>query len=172
MVLAQKEFRRIVHLPQAVLPHFVNAQFGRTSETVLDAAENTVHIVLVTFKLKHGIHDMFQHLGAGYAAFLVDVPYQYDGSVRLFGETQDGGGAFAYLGYASRRRFQRFSRDGLYGIYMYINLFQGRFADDEAIVGNVCQPVGAQLQLAGAFFSGDVEYPFFRDLQYGLQYQG
>ena len=125
---------------------------------------------------------MFQHLGAGYAAFLVDVPYQYDGSVRLFGETQDGGGAFAYLGYASRRRFQRFSRDGLYGIYndqvrvrilyMYINLFQGRFADDEAIVGNVCQPVGAQLQLAGAFFSGDVEYPFFRDLQYGLQYQG
>ena len=51
MVLAKQQFGRVAHLAQTVLAHFINAQFGGASETVLDAAENAVHIMLVTFKL-------------------------------------------------------------------------------------------------------------------------
>ena len=89
-------------MPQSVLPHLVDAQLGRASEAVLDAPQDAVHIMLVAFKLKHGVYNMFQHLGAGYAALLIYMSDEDDRRVGLFGKTKDGGGAFPYLGDASR----------------------------------------------------------------------
>ena len=76
MVLAKQQFGRVAHLAQTVLAHFINAQFGGASETVLDAAENAVHIMLVTFKLQYGVYNMFQYLGAGNASFFIDMADQ------------------------------------------------------------------------------------------------
>ena len=98
--------------------------------------------------------------------------------MRFLGKTQDGGGAFPYLGDASRRRFKGFGRNRLYGVDdddvradvldMDVNLFQGSFAHDEAITGSTCQTVGTQFQLTGTFFAGDVEDTFLRYTEYGL----
>ena len=108
MVLGEKQFRRVAHLPQSVLPHLVDAQFGSASEAVLDAAQDAVHIMLVAFKLEYGVYDVFQHFGTGNASFLIDVTDKDYRRMRLFGKAQDRGGALPDLGYAARRGFERF----------------------------------------------------------------
>ena len=160
------------------MPHFIDTQFGSASETVLDAAQDTVHVVLVTLELKYRVYDMFQYFRTGYATFLIDMPDEDNRCMRFLGKTQDGGGALPYLGNASRRRFKGFGRNRLYGVDdddvradvldVDVNLFQGSFAYDEAITGSTCQTVGTQFQLAGAFFAGDVEDAFLRYAEYGL----
>ena len=86
MVLAKQQFGRVTHLAQTILSHFINAQFGGASETVLDAAENAVHIMLVTFKLQYGVYNMFQYLGAGNASFFIDMADQNDRRICFFGK--------------------------------------------------------------------------------------
>ena len=80
------------------LAAFRKSPVRSTSETVLDAAQDTVHVVLVALELEYGIHDMFQYLGAGYASFLIDMPDEDDRRMRFLGKAQDGGGTFPYLG--------------------------------------------------------------------------
>ena len=76
MILRQQQLRRVADLAKPVLPHLVNTQFGRTAKAVLDAAQDTVHIMLVPLKLEHGVYDVFQYLRTGNAAFFVDMPDQ------------------------------------------------------------------------------------------------
>ena len=117
MVLAEKQLRRIAYLSQTVLPHFIDAQFGGTSEAVFDAAQDAVHIMLIAFKLKYGVYDMFQYFRPGNASFFVDMPDEDNRRMRLFGKAQDRGGALPDLGYAARRGFERLRGNGLYGVY-------------------------------------------------------
>ena len=116
VILTQQQFGGVAHLAQTVLTHFVDAQFGGAAETVLDTAQNAVHVVLVALELKDGIDDVFQHFGTCDAAFLVDVANQDDCRMRFLGEAQNAGGALAHLGDAARRGFQCFGRNGLYGV--------------------------------------------------------
>ena len=117
MVLAEEQFRRIAYLPQSVLSHLIDAQLGSAAETVFDAAQDAVHIMLVAFKLEHGVHNVLQYLRPGNASFLVDMADEDDRRMRFFGEAQDRGGAFPHLGYAAGRGFERLCGDGLYGVY-------------------------------------------------------
>ena len=97
MVLAEEQFRRIAYLPQSVLSHLIDAQLGSAAETVFDAAQDAVHIMLVAFKLEHGVHNVLQYLRPGNASFLVDMADEDDRRMRFFGEAQDRGGAFPHL---------------------------------------------------------------------------
>ena len=182
VVLAQQQLGGVAHLPQAVLPHLVDAQFGSASETVLDAPQDAVHVVLVALELEHGVYDVLQHLRSRDASFLIDVPDKDDRRMRLLGEAQDGGGTLAHLCDAARRRFQAFGRNGLYGVDdddvradvldVDVYLLQRGLADDEAVAGVGCQAVGAQLQLAGTLFAGNVKDALLRHTEHGLQGQG
>ena len=46
---------RVADFTQAILTHLINTQFSRAAETVFDTPENTVHIMLIAFKLKNGV---------------------------------------------------------------------------------------------------------------------
>lgn len=182
VVLAQEQFRRIAHLPQAVLTHLIDAQLGGAAEAVLDAAQDAVQVVLVALELENSVHNVLQHLGARDAAFLVDVADEDDRRMRLLGKAQDAGGTLAHLGDAAGRGLQRFGRDGLYGVDddqvgtgildVDVNLFERCLANDEAVGRLFGQALGTQLQLAGAFFARDVEHAFLCQSQNGLQHQG
>ena len=90
-------------MSQAVLTHLVDAQFGGAAEAVLDAAQDAIQVVLVALELEDGVHNVFQHLGARDAAFLVDVADEDDRRMRFLGKAQDAGGTLAHLGDAAGR---------------------------------------------------------------------
>ena len=117
MVLAEKQFRWIAYLPQPVLPHFIDAQLGSAPEAVFDAAQDAVHVVLVTFKLKYGVYDMFQYFRSGNASFFVDMSDEDNCCMRLLGKAQNRGGALSDLGYAARIGFKRLCGNSLYRVY-------------------------------------------------------
>ena len=192
VILGEQQFRRIAPLPQTVLPHLVDAQLGRAAETVLDAAQDTVHIMLVALELQHGIHDMFQHLGAGQCPLLIDMADQYHGNIALLGEFQQQRGALAHLRDAAGRTVHGLCHDGLYGIYdhqlrllvtdVQENLVERSLAHDHtrrtgqepfpSVHLSSCpwhQTVGTQLQLPRTLLSTDIKHPLVRHFQYGLQ---
>ena len=49
--VGKEEFGRIAHLSEAILTHLVDAEFCCASESVLDASEDAIHIMLVAFEL-------------------------------------------------------------------------------------------------------------------------
>ena len=192
VILGEQQFRRIAHLPQTVLPHLVDAQLGRAAETVLDAAQDAVHIMLVALELQHGIHDMFQHLGAGQCPLLIDMADQYHGNIALLGEFQQQRGALAHLRDAAGRTVHGLCHDGLYGIDdqqlrllvtdVQENLVERSLAHDHtrrtgqkpfpSVRLSSCpwhQTVGTQLQLPRTLLATDIKHPLVRHLQYGLQ---
>ena len=183
MVLSEQQFRGVADLPESVLAHFIDAQFGRTSETVLDAPQDAVHIMLVAFELKDGIYNVFQYFRTGNAAFLVDVADEYDRRARFLGEFQYRRRTFAYLYDTSRRRIDVFGRDGLDGVdddqvggrilYMGENLFQRGLAGNQQIpaVFGMRDTVGTQLELADAFLSRNIEHLLSGKPEYGLKHQ-
>ena len=168
MVLCQQQFRRIAYLTQTVLPHFVNAQFGSAPETVLDAAQDAVHVMLVAFKLKHRVYDMLQYFRSCNAPFFVDMPDEDDGSARFFGKFQDGRRTLTHLYDAARRRVDVFSGNGLDGVDdhqvgrsvfdMGKDLFQRSLAGDKQITRfGMRNTVGTQFQLACAFLARHIQ---------------
>ena len=192
VILGEQQFRRIAHLPQTVLPHLVDAQLGRAAETVLDAAQDAVHIMLVALELQHGIHDMFQHLGTGQCPLLIDMADQYHGDVALLGEFQQQRGALAHLRDAAGRTVHSLCHDGLYRIYdhqlrllvtdVQENLVKRSLAHDHtrrtgqepfpSVRLSSCpwhQTVGTQLQLPRTLLSTDIKHTLVRHFQYGLQ---
>ena len=102
MLVGEEEFRRIAHLSEAILTHLVDAQFSGASESVLDASEDAIHVVLVALELKHGIDDVLQYLRSRNASFLVDVTDEDDRRIAFLGELQDGGRALTNLHQATR----------------------------------------------------------------------
>ena len=68
----------------------------------------------IALKLQHCIHNVFQHLGSGNAAFLRDMTDEHHGSAAFLGILQNGCSTFAYLRNAARRTVQAFARNGLY----------------------------------------------------------
>jgi hypothetical protein len=186
--LGEEQFGRIVHLPEPVLQHLVDAQFGRAAEAVFYAAQDAVHVVLVAFELEHGVNDMFQHFGSCQRAFLGDMAYEHDGRVALFGVFEQGRGAFAHLGDAAGRTLCGFGGNGLYGVHdeqvgllvlqMGKNMFERGLAHHVAVVAAEQfgmfrrEALRTQFQLAGTFLPAHVEHFTFRNVQYRLQKQG
>ena len=85
-MLREEEFRRVVDGAQPVGVHFVNAEFGRRSEAVFDAAEDAIEIMAVAFELQHAVHDVLQHLRSGDASLFCDVADEQNGHPLLLGE--------------------------------------------------------------------------------------
>jgi len=85
MVLRQQEFGGIEHFPQAGLAHFIDADFSRAAKAVLDGAHHAVKVLLVAFKEQDSVYDVFQYLGAGQVAFLVDMADEDDGRTAFLG---------------------------------------------------------------------------------------
>ena len=93
-------------LPPAVVrpAHFVDSQFSRTTESVLDAAQDAVHVVLVSFELQYGIDDVFQYLRSGDASFLVDMSDEDNRVPVSLANLKREAGTFSYLHDAAGRR--------------------------------------------------------------------
>ena len=115
-IVGKEQFGGIGNLAQAVVPHLVDTQFGGTSETVLYASEDTVHIVLVALELKHGVHDVLQNLGTCQGALLGDVADEQDAHSARLGIAQERGGTLAYLRERTGTGFHGLGGDGLYGV--------------------------------------------------------
>ena len=185
MVLRQKELRGVVHLTQAALAHFVDAELGGAAEAVLDAAQDAIHVLPVALKLQHRVHDVLQNLRPGQAPFLIDMPDHEDRRARLLGELEDGRAALPDLRDAARRRLGRLGvhrldrvddhQVGLEAIGVGEDLFEVCLAIDVAVrhalgaVGG--EAVGAHLELAGALLAGDVERVQVVEAEDGLEHE-
>ena len=103
LVLAtEQEFAGVAHLTETILTHFIDAQFGRRAKAVLDAPQDTVHVVLVALKLDYRIHDVLQYLGTCQCALLIDMSDENHRCTRLLGKFQDGSRTLTNLRDASR----------------------------------------------------------------------
>ena len=182
MILRKQQFRRIAHLSQSVLPHFINTQFRRTSEAVLDTPQDAVHVVLVALELKYRVDNVLQHLRSGNAAFFVDMTDQNNRCSCFFGEFQNRSRTLAHLYDAARRRVDVLRRDGLYRVDddqigsrildVCENLFQRCFARYQQVVCfRMGDTVGAQFQLPCAFFARDIQHLLVREAEHCLKYQ-
>ena len=139
--------------------------------------------MLVAFKLQHRIHNVFQYLRSGDAAFLVDVTDENDRSAGFFGKFQQRSRTLPYLHDAAGRRINVFRRDGLDGVDddqvggrildVGKNLFQrGLTRNQQVVVVGMGDTDRAELQLAGTFFSRYIQDSFMGEAEYGLQDQG
>ena len=79
------------------MPHLVDTQFAGAPETVLDAAQDAVEVVLVSFKLQDDIDDVFQHFRSGQGTVLVDVSDEEDGRSSALGIPEQRCGTFPDL---------------------------------------------------------------------------
>ena len=91
MILCKKQLRWIAHLSQSSLQHLVDTQFRSTSESVLDAAQDAIHIMLVTLKLDNGIHNMLQYLRSRQGSLLIDMAYQDNRNATGLGKAEKMG---------------------------------------------------------------------------------
>ena len=97
MVLVEQKLRRVAHLAQSCLQHFVYSKLGSASEAVLYAAKYPVHVVLVAFKLYHRVYYVLQYLRAGKGSLLGDVAYEDDRDAARLCKTEQRRGTFAHL---------------------------------------------------------------------------
>ena len=181
MVLRQQQLGRVAHLSQTILSHLVDAQLRRAAETVLDAAQDAIHVMLIALELQHRIDNVLQYLRAGDAAFLVDMADQEDRDTALLGILQDHGAALTHLRDAAGRGFHQLREDGLNRVddqqigldirRLRKDLLQVGFAEDEALRIVVRQPISPQLQLPAALLARDIERLPLRQPQDGLQHQ-
>src|SRR5690606_2802632 len=116
IVFGDQHLGGIADLPEPGTLHLIDAELGRGPKTVFQGTEDAVHIIAISFKLEDGVHHMFQDLGAGYAAFLGDMPDQNDGGIALFGKFDEFRTAFPDLGNAARSGLYMVGVQGLYGI--------------------------------------------------------
>ena len=99
MIFGKKQFRRIAHLSQSSLQHLVDAEFRSASESVLDASQDAVHIMLITLKLDDGIHNMLQNLRTSQGSLLVNMSDQDNRDTAGLGKSQERCCTFTHLGY-------------------------------------------------------------------------
>ena len=162
--------------------HFIDAKFRGTAESVLDASQNAVHVMLVTLKLDNGVNDMFQNFWSGQRAFFGDMTNEQHGYSAGFGEAQQGGSTLADLCYRTCRRLNVLSRDGLYGVdddQFGLNLldvvedgFQRVLTENEEVVVLLMgDALCTHLQLVSTFLTADVEHALVGQLEHGLQTQ-
>ena len=103
MIFGKKQFRRIAHLSQSSLQHLIDAEFRSASESVLDASQDAVHIMLITLKLDDGIHNMLQNLRTSQGSLLINMSDQDNRDTAGLGKSQERCCAFTHLGYRTRR---------------------------------------------------------------------
>ena len=133
-VVCQKQFAGVGHLAQSVVAHLVDAQLAGAAEAVLDASQDAVHVVLVSLKLKYGIHDMLQHLGACQRALLIYMADEQDAGSSALGILEQAGCTLPYLRQAAGAALHCLGLYGLYGVddhqvgmgllYLYKDLFK------------------------------------------------
>ena len=191
MILCKKQFRWVAHLSQSSLQHLIDAQFRSTSESVLDASQDAIHIMLVTLKLDNGIHNMLQNLRSRQGSFLIDMSYQDNRNATGLGKTEKMGCTFTDLRYRTRRTVHLFGSDGLdrvdddefrsHLLDMREDFLQLRFTEYRNMIEglnhflspqqrlSLSQSVGTQLNLMGTLLTADVENTAVGHIQNGLQ---
>lgn len=165
--MRKQDFRRIVHLAQPCVEHLENADFERSSETVLDSSQNTVYQVVVPFELKYNIDDVLQDFRAGDRAVLGDVTDDEDRCSGRFGVFEQRCRTFADLRNAPGRRFDDVGIDGLDRVYDHQvgpllfdlgqNIFQQSFGIDQTPFVADAQTQGPHLDLLGRLFARNIE---------------
>ena len=184
-MLREEEFRRVVDGAQPVGVHFVNAEFGRRSEAVFDAAEDAIEIMAVAFELQHAVHDVFQHLRPCDTPLLGDVADEQHGHALVFGEFQQGGCALTDLSYAAGRAFYRLGVHGLHrvddeqfginGAHLLEDALHARFAEEQRRTAGrrvEQEAVRAQFDLAFALLPAHIEDASIGHAKHGLEQKG
>ena len=116
MVFRQQKFRRIAHLSETSLLHLINSQFRSTSEAILDATKDAIHIMLVTLKLNDGIDNMFQYLRTRQGSFLIDMSDKDDRDATRLGKSQQGCRTLPHLRHATRTAIHVLGGNRLNGV--------------------------------------------------------
>ena len=99
----QQHFRRIFHLRQALVPHLKDADLVGGAEAVFRRPQDAVGRVLVSLKVQHTVHHMFQYLGARDRTLLIDMADDEHGNAPAFGKLHQRHGTVFYLADAARR---------------------------------------------------------------------
>ena len=181
MVFGKQQLRGIADLTQSRLLHLVDAQLAGASKAVLDAAQNAVHIVLVTLELDNRINDVLQDFRSCQRALLGDVSDEDDGYAARLGKTEQGSGTLTNLGDAAGTALHILGRNGLDGVddhqlgLYFLDVFEDGFqrvlAENKEIVvfvpfHNAFCP---HLQLVGAFLTAHVEHTLVSQAKHSLQ---
>ena len=163
----QHHLRGVLDLPEALVHHLEDADLVGGAEPVLGSPQDAVRIVLFPFEVQDGVDDVFEHLGPGDVAVLVDVPDDDDRDVEALRGAQEQVRAFPDLGDGAGGRGQLRERHGLDGVddddvrFLRVHLFGDDFdvglAEHQQVLGRDAQAVGAKLDLVGAFLTGGVE---------------
>ena len=180
MVLGEQQLGGVGHFAQPVLPHLVDAQLRSAAETVLDAAEDAVDVVLVALELDDGIDDMLQYFGAGQRTLLVDVANEQHRHSASFCKMQERRGALPDLSDAARGGVGLLGGDGLNGVddhQLGMNVenvgvdFLQRVLTQYIyrVTYTAAQTLRTHLDLMGTLFSADIKHTQLRHLQDGLQ---
>ena len=101
--MGEQDLRRVADLDQPFVFHLEDTDLESGSETVLDAAQNAIYVVVVAFELQYDINDVFQNFRPGDDAVLGDVSDNDDRGPVLLGIFLQQGRAFSDLGDAARR---------------------------------------------------------------------
>ena len=99
------QFRRVGHLHESGPCHLEDCDLRCGPETVLDSPQQPVRSPVIALELQHNVHDVFQNLRTGYAAFLGDVAYENDRDACVLGKFEQLDCRFFDLGHGTRRRF-------------------------------------------------------------------
>ena len=114
--LAETVYGGIWYFLQTAFRHFKDTDFIGGAKSVLCCPEQTVRGVLITFKIEHAVHHVFQHLRAGNVAVFIDVAHHEYGNSLGFAQVHHRHGTVLYLGYAARGGFILLVIKGLDGI--------------------------------------------------------
>ena len=98
-----------------MVSHCKNPDFIRRTETVFNCPDNTIALLLFTFKIDDSIHHVFQNLRSGDRPLFIYMPHHQDRDAFAFGLCNKG----------FRHRFYLCHTSGRAGNFVLINRLNG-----------------------------------------------
>ena len=174
----------IRHAAQTMISHGKDAKFVDRAKSIFEGSDESKVRMRIALKIKHRIHDVFEHSRPSERTFFGDVPHKKERSAGSLGRTGKSGRAFAHLRHGARSAVERAGKKCLNRIYD--DEFRAFFIDDRFDVLKLnfthqletrrrqLQPLSAKRNLRGTLFTGNVNAaePRSRQASHHLQQKG
>ena len=116
VVVREQNLRWIFDAAQTITQHLEDANFERSTKTILDASQNAIYIVIVALELKNDIDNVLQNLRTCDCSLLGDVADDEYCRATALGIFEHGSCALSNLRYTARRRFYEVGVHRLYRV--------------------------------------------------------
>ena len=147
--------------------HFENSDFVGGAETIFNSTDGFEAAVAVTFEIKHDVDEVLEDFGAGEGAVFSDVTDDNDGGVGSFGGANNEIATIGDLRDGARSAGDFVHSESLDGIDndevefgafdSFGNVVTRGAGSETEFVASGTEAFGAEFDLAGGFFAGDVE---------------